>query len=322
MIFAYLERPDRGHLHAADLRESRDLATLGSDGQLVTLAGERLADDAIGLEGRRIRQLAADVHRERRSRTGQRLNRADAAGHLERQIVESAVDIELQRIGRAAGAQRRMAKAEVRRLAGLAVAIGEPSIADVDLVHRRQLHCAFLGRLLRFRRRRFLRRGGDEFPVAAALLVGLQQDVGVVQDDALDVDVAEDQRQQLDLRLEALDLCHVRPRAPRRVGERYVVHGDGRRQAERQLQIAVDCEIAPRRLLDLRGDGAAILVEIHGRHDRDSGHDQPGHNRGTGNDDRSQAHAALLSFAFRTPGNSSKYSMIECAPAERSSAGG
>ena len=38
---------------------------------------------------------------------------------------------------------------------------------------------------------------------------------------------------------------------------------DGRRQAEREFQIAVDREVASGRLLDLFGDGAAVLVEIH-----------------------------------------------------------
>ena len=216
----------------------------------------------------------------------------------------------------ALGAGFQAVEADHRALARAPVPVDDLQVPDVHLVDHRQggrlaaLRGGLSGVLF----------GSREFPVAAALGVGLDQRVEADQDDAGDAHIAGEQRQEFHLRLQAPEGDHFGARAPGRVGEGDAFHGDGGSERDIQAQVAGDGQVAAGGGLHLFRDQAAVLVEIHGLE-----HDDAGHHHG---DQEDRDHGEDLPRAFHpwasttvsiARARSAKSPTTARAPAERNS---
>ena len=91
---------------------------------------------------------------------------------------------------------------------------------------------------------------------------GFQQDVGVDQQQAVDLDPAGQQRQQAEFQFERLERGHLRAGEAGRIGESDVVHADGRAQRKFQADLAVQDQVAAGGALHRLDDAGFQAVRI------------------------------------------------------------
>ena len=212
----------------------------------------------------------------------------------------------------ALGAGIQAVEADHRALARAPIPVGNLQVPDPHLVDHRQE-----GRLATLFGGLF---GSREFPVAAALGVGLDQRVEADQDDAGDAHIAGEQRQQFHLCLQAPERDHLRPRAPGSVGKGDAFHGHGGSERDIQAQVAGDGKVAAGGGLHLFRDQAAVLVEIHGLEHDDAGHHHGDEEDRDHGEDRPHAFHPWASRAVSIArARSAKSPTTARAPAERNS---
>ena len=118
---------------------------------------------------------------------------------------------------------------------------------------------------------RHLRR---QLPVGMSGRVGFQQDVGVDQHQALDLELAGQQRQQAELQFQPWSDRHLRTGEARRVGKGDVADLDRRPQRGFQADLAVQRQVAAGGVF-YRGDDVRLVfvrVELGDRDRRDTHH--------------------------------------------------
>ena len=151
------------------------------------------------------------------------------AGELDGLIVVGAVEGHLNGAARPFRAKIELGEGQTDLLAALAVLVGHPAVLDDDLVDDRQ--SADAGRLVAGLRRlgRFFGGLGEllQRPVPAPLGVGLQENVWFDDDQTLDVDLAREERDDLDLDLQSVESHHLRPAAPLGIREGDLLEGHG-----------------------------------------------------------------------------------------------
>ncbi len=118
---------------------------------------------------------------------------------------------------------------------------------------------------------------GRELPIGTAVARHFEREQRPVAFDPVRLDPARQQRQQLDPDAQDVDFRQVRRMPARHVRQRHAVRGQAQRREQREGEVALDAESAPRgpahALLDLNAQRA-------GRHDerdsQDREHDQRG----------------------------------------------
>ncbi len=251
------ELADRGHGEIEPARGRGPGAVADPAGE-AEFGGRRIDRE---LEGRgaapdhRERLIELEVELDRLALVGERASRLQRA--LEVRQLDREVD-GLEALMRAAGG----------------VGIGERAVLDVDVAELdladRQGGAAARGVAAAGRRGGGF--GGSlrpELPVGPAVLGDLEMDLGLDQDEARDLDRAVQERPDLELDLERLEPGHVRVGGAGRVGEAHVLGLERHARQQREVERALDGELAAGQALDL---GSELLLVGLGRDDE--GQDQ------------------------------------------------
>ena len=117
--------------------------------------------------------------------------------------------------------------------------------------------------------------------VAVAHLAALDQDVGTLEQDAPDLDLAQKQRERVEEQRHATHARQVRPGTPRRIGERDAFGHHRRLAAELDRKRHAGRQFAPGDLADLLGHARLIARQVpcRGPDDADNGGDRHRHRR-------------------------------------------
>ena len=226
--------------------------------------------------GRRHRQLHwPRPTRPRRLQTGQR---SDIGRQAEWRTVVAGLARDMQ-VGirrRRRGLQTLHREHRAGRDAGIAQR--HRAVLDPQVRHRNAGMCLLTctarsgwRRSARFRR---------ELPVRLPLRVGLQQDVRFYQHQPVDLDAVAQQRDQRQLQVQPLQRRHLRPRETRWIGEADVLHRQRRLQRQRQVDIALQRQVAAGRLLHRRDDARLQAVGIEaGQQHAGTDHQDPDYGR-------------------------------------------
>ena len=246
------------------------------------------------------------------------LRRTEVAVQRNRDVVDPAAEIDGDGRAHVAGVHRHPLDRRERRLAGRAVAIRERPLPDLEVADANRGRAAGRGDSRDVRRRR-----GREFPVAATIGVGLERDHRLDQRELDHFEAPRQQRQQRDLRLDALGGDHLARLRPCRILQRDAGQDDLRLERQLELDRAFDGERAPRLGLDPCGQRRDEAIGID-RRDSDGDADQDQRDQtcgGAENDEDGAAHREILRpaptpCAFRDAGRSAADAVFVTAVCE------
>ena len=154
--------------------------------------------------------------------------------------------------------QRQRLEADLHGLLERGVPVGEFRVMDLEMPDHRKLG-PFLRRC---------RLGRPEPPVVL-LPVLLQQKVEPVQTKHPDIERAEKHGRKPEADLQPVDMGHLRPRGPLRIGDVDVFGDHGRRPAHPDVEISVDLDLAARGVADLLFREVPEIVPVDQEQRRD-----------------------------------------------------
>ena len=239
-------------------------------------------------------QCALGLHWIRPPSRAQCIDRSEIAGQRERDLVDLAPKLGLDRRIATACVYGKVVDDHACRLTAHAVDIHHCPIINGEVADAERARgsrgCHRCGRSGRCRRRR------AKVPVRASLRVGLESDHRISQRELHHLEAPRQERQQRDLHVDTFRSDHVGYLASSRVAERYVGKNDLRFERQLEIDRAVDGKIASGGRLDARLYGTDQRVKINGR-DRDRGRNQYQRDDAAGcgqNDERGATHPAIL----------------------------
>jgi hypothetical protein len=161
------------------------------------------------------------------------------------------------------------------------IAIDEGAVLDPHAVEGEREPARAGAALVRgLARRRGRLAGGRDLPVPMPVGQLLEENRRLHQRQAGDLDLAAQERHQRDADIEGFERRHVGGAAAFGIGEAHPLDRQLRRRQQRQRDVAIDAEIAPRRLARLGFDLRLVPVPVdEARHHQDGSDRQ--HQEGT-----------------------------------------
>ncbi len=189
---------------------------------------------------------------------------------------------------------------EISILARARVAVGDQAVLQAHVAEAELREIRVLRRLA-FRRLRARLVLLAEVPVGAPVPVHLQVDHRLDQDEAVDLDLARQQRPDLQLHEQGLEGHHLGLAGARGVGEDHVFDHKLEARKQRESEVAPDFELAPGRVAGPLGD--LVLVGVHGNEERrrDQNHDSQNHEGDEPDEQLLHASFLLLGVGCQVP---------------------
>ena len=139
-------------------------------------------------------------------------------------------------------------------LPGPAIAVAQQRVVDAEILDDRQFAVAVIPVIGRF--------SVAEHPIADAVFIGLGEQIHIVENEALDLEVAAENGKERHLGLDMAEFEHFWARSPGGVFERHTIRRQRRAERDREIEIARDGEFAAGLLAHLAGDDILEFIGV------------------------------------------------------------